>query len=70
MRIRDDVRFPLELRNTSIGDLTVETVSISQVALGLIPITINAMTTGAYASSTQVQLLANAIAEISKLAKQ
>lgn len=65
MRIKHDPRFPLELRNTSLGELSVEPVSISQVALGAVPMTIS----GTY-SQTQVQAIADAVREISKIALQ
>jgi hypothetical protein len=63
MRIKDDPRFPLELRNTSIGALAVEPVSISIVALQAVPVTAS----GTY-SQTEVQAIADAIRELSKIA--
>jgi len=63
MRIKQDPRFPLELRNTSLGELVVEPVSISFLALSSVPVTVS----GTY-SQTQVQAIADAIREISKLA--
>lgn len=69
-RIKDDVRFPLELRNTSIGEMQVAPVSISQVTISNIPLTITGITSGAWASVAQVQAVADAVRAISALVKQ
>ncbi len=62
MRIKHDPRFPLELRNTSLGELSVSPLPISYTVLSGVPITIN----GTF-SQTQVQSVADAIRELSKL---
>lgn len=67
MRIKHDPRFPAEIRDSALGELSVTPLPISYTPISLVPISITAITTGSYASVSDVQLLANAIAEIGKL---
>ena len=55
------------LRGSSLGNFKVESVSISSTVLSAVPVTITGVTTGSWASVTDVQSIADAVSEIVKL---
>jgi hypothetical protein len=62
MRIQHDPRFPAEIRDSALGQLSVSATPISYTAIGAVPITIG----GTY-SQSEVQSVADAVREIGKI---
>lgn len=63
-QLQDDSRLDPFLRTTSIGKLNTSTISISATVLSAVPVTIVGVTTGSFASNTQVQAIADAVREL------
>ena len=62
MRIDQNINLRKEIRGTAIGALNADAVSISSTTLGAVPITV-----GVAYDQTEVQAIADAVKEISKL---
>lgn len=62
MRIKHDPRFPAEIRDSALGELSVGILPISYTPISIVPITIG----GTY-SRSEVQSVADAVREIGKL---
>ena len=61
MRIRDDIRLDVPLRESSLAGFSLGAVSISTSVLGAVPITIS----GTY-QQTEIQAIADAVRELNK----